>query len=161
MIPIIEVKNWSGQLSVRDGVWRQTRRGGDVVEHGDLIRENLLKRDAMVACLHDQGLDLDGLSVDEHIVPSVVFTNPRLELDPATEARPDVISRREPYRKPDLVQMTGNQPIRLEWSRGRIVGLLKAITGIGSLGSLDLRRDRLEVTPDDTVKFHAVSASGW
>src|SRR4051794_19448902 len=28
MIHLIEVKNWSGRLTVRDGVWRQTRRGG-------------------------------------------------------------------------------------------------------------------------------------
>jgi len=238
---LIEVKNWSGQLSVHNGVWRQTRRGGDVVEHGDLIRENLLKRDAVVEYMHDRGLDLDGLFVDEHIVPKVIFTNPRLELDPATEARPDVISRREldeylgrqgrkglaervfssliefcldseskhggarsqghhgripsrqyetivaclsetetwdqlgfygtkvvtgdvvllrvgpkTFKKPELVETAGNLPIRLKWSRGRIVGLLKAITGIGSLGSLYIGRNRLGVSPGDTVTFHAV-----
>ena len=241
MIHLIEAKNWSGQLGVRDGVWRQTRRGGDVVEHGDLLRENRLRRDAVVEYLHDRGLDLDEQFVRDHIVPKVIFTNPRLELDPATEARADVISRREldeylgrqgrkglaermfssliefcldseskhggalsqghhgrippreyekivawlsevgtwdrlqfygtkvvtgdvvsvrlgprTYRKPELVEMSGNLPLRLGWTRGRVVGLLRAITGIGSLGSLYLGRDRLAVPPGDTVTFHAV-----
>jgi hypothetical protein len=241
LIHLIEVKNWSGQLSVHDGVWRQTRRGGDVVEHGDLIRENLLRRDAVAEYLHDRGLVLDERFVRDHIVPKVIFTNPRLELDPATEARPDVISRREldeylgrqgrkglaermfssliefcldsesklggalsqghhgrippreyekivawlsevgtwdqlrfygtkvvsgdlvslrvgprTYRKLELVEVSGHLPIRLVWTRGRIVGLLKAITGLGSLGRLYLGRDRLGVTPGDTVTFHAV-----
>lgn len=52
MIHLIEAKNWSGQLSVQNGAWRQTRRGGDIVEHGDLIGENLLKRDAVVEYLY-------------------------------------------------------------------------------------------------------------
>src|SRR5256714_12897682 len=95
MIHLIEVKNWSGQLTVHNGVWRQTRRGGDVVDHGDLIRENRLKRDAVVEYLHDRGLDLNGRFVDEHVVPKVIFTNPNLQLDPEVEARTDVISRRE------------------------------------------------------------------
>jgi hypothetical protein len=60
------------------------------------------------------------------------------------------------FRKPELVEVTGKLPIRLRWSRGRILGLLKAITGIGSLGSLSLGRDRLGVSPGDTVTFHAV-----
>ena len=241
MIHLIEAKNWSGRLSVHDGVWRQTRRGGDVVEHGDLIRENLFRQDAVAEYLHDRGLDLDERFVRDHIVPKVIFTNPRLELDPATEARPDVISRREldeylgrqgrkglaermfssliefcldseskhggalsqghhgriplreyekivaclsevgtwdqlrfygtkvvtgdvvslrlgpkTYRKPELVEVSGHLPIRLGWSRGRVIGLLKAITGIGSLGRLYLGRDRLGMSPDDTVMFHAV-----
>jgi Nuclease-related domain len=241
MIHLIEVKNWSGQLSVHNGVWRQIRRGGDVVDHGDLIRENLLKRDAVVDYLRDRGLDLDGLFVDEHIVPKVIFTNPKLELSPEVESRTDIISRREldeylgrqgqkglaervfssliefclnseskhggvlsqrrhgripsrqyekivaflsetetwdklqfygtmvvtgdlvslrvgpkTFRKPELVELLGNLPIRLRWSRGRVVGLLKAITGIGSLGSLYLGKNRLGLSPGDTVMFHAV-----
>jgi hypothetical protein len=240
MIHLIEDKNWSGQLSVRDGVWRQIRRGGDVVEHGDLLRENLLRRDAVAEYLHDRGLDLDGQFVRDHIVPEVIITNPRLELSLEVEARPDVIRRREldeylgrqgkkglaqrmfssliefcldseskhggafsqghhgrisarqyerivaclseteswdklqfygtkvvtgdvvslrvgpkTYRKPELVEVSGHLPIRLGWTRGRIVGLLKAITGIGSLGSLYLGKDRLGVSAGDTVTFHA------
>jgi hypothetical protein len=241
MIHLIEVKNWSGQLSVRNGDWRQTRRGGDVVDHGDLIGENQLRRDAVVEYLHDRGLILDEQFVREHIVPRVVFTNPRLELDPAIEARPDVISRREldgylgrqrktadsvrmfssliefcldsearlgeklsralvgqgpsghyerivtllsetdtwdqvhyfgtqvitgdvvglrigskTYRRADLVESVGKSPIRLGWTRGRFWGFVKAVTGLGSLGSLRLGNALLQLAADDTLTFHAV-----
>ena len=241
MIHLIEVKNWSGQLTVRDGVWRQTRRGGEVVDHGDLIRENRLKRDAVVEYLHDRGLELDEPFVRDHIVPKVIFTNPNLELAPEVETRTDVISRREldgylgrqrqkglaermfssliefcldseskpggvvtqgqpgrippgqyekivaclsetetwdqlrfygtnvvmgdlvslrvgpkTYRKPDLMGVSGNVPIRLRWTRGWFWGLVKAVTGLGSLGSLYLGKSRLEVSTADTVMFHAV-----
>ena len=36
------------------------------------------------------------------------------------------------------------------------MGLLKAVTGLGSLGSLYLGNTRIEVSPADTVTFHAV-----
>lgn len=241
MIHLIEVKNWSGRLTVRDGVWRQTRRGGEVIDHGDLIRENRLKWDAVAEYLHDRGLILDEPFVLEHIVPKVIFTNPNLELDPEVEARPDVISRREldgylgrqrqkglaermyssliefcldsesklgkalsqghhgripsgqyekivsclsetetwdqlhfygtqvvtgdvvglrigskTYRKPELVEMSGRLPIRFRWTRSRFWGLVKAVTGLGSLGSVYLGKSRFDVSTADTVMFHAV-----
>jgi len=95
LIHLIEIKNWSGQLTVRDGLWLQTRRGGEVVDHGNLIQENRLKRAAVVEYLKERGIALDQLFVQEHIVPKVILTNPRLELDPAIESRPEVISRQE------------------------------------------------------------------
>jgi hypothetical protein len=238
-IHLVEVKNWSGQLTVRDGAWRQTRRGGDVVDHGDLLRENRLKRDAVVEYLNDRGIALDERFVEQHIVPKVIFTNPRLEMDPATESRPDVISRREldealgrqrqrgladrvfsslvelcvaweakvggkssasgriphdlfetivkaltevgtwdrleyhgtrvitgdvvglkvgprVYRRPDLLHDGAPAPLRLRWTRGRFWGLTKAVTGLGSLGSVSFGGTRLDVSPEDTVLFHAV-----
>lgn len=241
MIHLIEVKNWSGQLSVHNGVWRQTRRGGDVVDHGDLIRENLLRRDAVAEYLSDTGIVLDRRFVEEHIVPKIILTNPKLELDREVEDRPDVISRREldgylgrqsqtglaermfsslinfcldsglklggaksqnplgripadqyekivaclseaetwdqlhffgtkvvtgdvaslrvghkTYRKPELIELSRNLPIRLRWTRGRFWGLLKALTGLGSLGTLYLGKTRIKVSTADTVVFHAV-----
>src|SRR5215469_15761396 len=48
MIHLIEVKNWSGRLDVRDGVWRQTRRNGEIVEHPDLFEANRQRQDAVV-----------------------------------------------------------------------------------------------------------------
>ncbi len=241
MIHLIEVKNWSGQLTVKDNVWRQARRGGEVVDHGDLIRENLLKRDAVVEYLHDRGLDLDEHFVRDHIDPKVIFTNPNLELDQEVEARTDVISRREldgylrrqkqkglaermfssliefcldsesklgkalsqghhgripsgqyekivaclsetetwdqlhfygtqvvtgdvvglrigpkTYRKPELVEMSSQLPIRFPWTRGRFWGFLKAVTGLGSLGSVYIGKSRFKVSTADTVMFHAV-----
>ncbi len=241
MIHLIEVKNWSGQLEVRNGYWRQTRRSGDVVDHGNLIETNLLKRDAVVEYLHDKGVSLDDRFVCECIVPKIIFMNPNLQLDPAVEARDDVISRREldgflgkqpkkgfaermfssiietclhaeskltsavsqavrgrhasipyekivtllsevgtwdqlqfygskvetgdvlvlklgpkVYRESDLIEQSKRLPIRLKWTRSRFWGLLKAITGLGSLGKLYLGKLRINVTPSDTVTFHAV-----
>ena len=52
--------------------------------------------------------------------------------------------------------MAGRLPIRLRWTRGPAWGLLKAVTGLGALGSLDLGKTRIEVSPADTVTFHAV-----
>jgi hypothetical protein len=60
------------------------------------------------------------------------------------------------YRKPELVEMSGGLPIRLKWTRGRFRGLLKALTGLGSLGSVDLGESRFDVSTADTVIFHAV-----
>ncbi len=94
-IHLVEVKNWSGRLTVQNGAWRQTRRGGEVVDHGNLLHENRLKQDAVAEYLNDHGIALDEFFVKERIVPKVMFTNPRLDLDPAIEARPDVFSRRE------------------------------------------------------------------
>ena len=95
MIHLIEVKNWSGTLSVDHGRWRQTRRSGDVVDHGDLIQTNLLKQDAVVEYLHDRGIAVDEKLIRDHIVTEIIFMNPRLELDPAIEALPEIITRRE------------------------------------------------------------------
>jgi hypothetical protein len=246
MIHLIEVKNWSGRLDVRHGTWHQTRRGGEVVEHGDLIETNQLKLEAVLEYLRDRGLDLDDQMLRGHITPKIIFTNPNLQLDRAIEARPDVISRRElddylgrrpqeksrveaifsslvevcldresmpgkggggalgqststpipsaqykrivawleeagtwdqlqlyggravagdvvslrvggtTYRSAELREMAGPHPIRLRWTRGRFWGLFKAITGLGSLGSLTLGKTKLALSTTDTVMFHAV-----
>ena len=51
-----------------------------------------------------------------------------------------------------------NGAIQLRWTRGRMVGLLKALTGLGRLGKASLGRIKLPLTMDDTVKFHIVGA---
>ena len=241
LIHLIEIKNWSGRLDVRDGVWCQTRRSGQVVEHSDLSETNRQRRDAVVEYLRDHGVPLGEPFVSNHIVPKIIFMNPRLELDRSIEDRPDVISRRElddylgrqrqrglaermfsslielcrdresrpggtptgaaagdippdryarivallsqtstwdrihlhgtkvvagdvvaleigskSYRRRDLVDRSANLPLRLEWTRGRVWGLLKAVLGHGSLGSLYLNQTRLELSSADTIVFHAV-----
>ena len=241
MIHLVEVKNWSGHLAVRDGVWRQTRRGGDLVEHGDLVATNLLKRDAVVEYLRERGVTLDEPFLRGHIAPKVIFMNPNLVLDPPIEGLPEVISRRElddylasrpetrwterlfaslvaylldsesrtaatsdrapsgriapdqydrivtflsetgtwdqlhfygtkvvtgdviglqlgprSYRRPEVVETAGHLPIRLEWSRGRLIGFLKAMTGLGWLGSVYLGKGRRKALAADTVTCHAV-----
>ncbi len=106
MIHLIEVKNWSGRLEIRDGVWCQTRRNGQVVEHPDLLEGNRQRRDAVVEYLHDRGVSLAEPFVRDHIGPKIILMNPNLELERAIEDRPDVISRRE------LDEYLGRQPQR-------------------------------------------------
>ena len=241
MIHLIEVKNWSGSLTVRKGRWSQSRRSGDVVDHGDLLETNLLKQDAIAEYLHDRGIAIDDKFIRDHIVTEIIFMNPRMELDPAIEALPEIITRREldhylgrqpqrghaewlfsslvelcraaeskrddrlarpgsksipaakykqittclsetetwdqlhlygnkvlagdlvrlqlgaaSYRKHDLVQLTGNVPIRLWWTRSWLWGLFKAATGLGALGTVYLRKSRMNITAADTLTFHAV-----
>ncbi len=239
MIHLIEVKNWSGRLELDRGRWRQHRRSGDVVDHGDLIKSNLFKQDAVVEYLQDRGVAIDERLIREHIVTEIIFMNRRLELDPAIEERPEIITRREldkylgqqprvafadqmfstlielclsaeskralkshgpdaipaakfdqivtylaetmtwdqvwlhgskaisgdllrvqvglqNYRKSDLVELTAGQPIRVRWTRHWLLGLLKAVLGLGPLGRLQLGKTKLAITRDDTVTFHAV-----
>ena len=242
MIHLIEVKNWSGRLDIHNGAWRQTRRSGDVVNHGNLLETNLIKRNAVVEYLADQGIRLDPSVIRDRIVPEIIFMNPRLELDPTVEALPEVFSRREvdrylerqsrkgraqgivssmiaccigrqtntrarvffarpatmipagqykdivaclsetktwdqlvvhgtqviagdvirlqigpkTYGKSELATIAGGQPISLRWTRGWFWGLVKVVTGLGALGSISLGNDRAEISPADTVTFHAV-----
>ncbi len=241
MIHLIEVKNWSGSLKVHNRRWSQSRRSGDVVDHGDLLETNLSKQDAVAEYLHDQGIAIDDKFIRDHIVTEIIFMNPRMELDPAIEALPEIITRREldhylgrqpqrghaewlfsslvelcraaeskrddrlarpgsksipaatykqittclsetetwdqlhlyrnkvitgdlvrlqlgaaSYRKHELVQLTGNLPIRLWWTRNWPWGLFKAATGLGTLGKVYLGKSRTDVTCADTVTFHAV-----
>jgi hypothetical protein len=95
IIHLIEVKNWSGRLDIRNGTWHQARRSGEVVNHGNLLETNLIKRNAVVEYLADRGIRLDPSVVRDRIVPEIIFMNPRLELDPSVEALPEVFSRRE------------------------------------------------------------------
>ena len=241
MIHLIEVKNWSGALSVRNRRWSQSRRSGDVVDHGDLLETNLLKQDAVAEYLHGRGIAIDDKFIRDHVATEIIFMNPRLELDPAIEALPEIITRREldhflgrqpqrgqaewlfsslielcrtaeskhrdklgqpgsepmpaakykqittcfaetetwdqlhlfgtkvlagdvvrlqlgaaSYRKHDLVAMMGKEPIRFRWTRNWLWGFLKAATGLGTLGKLYLGKTRTDLTPADTVTFHAV-----
>jgi hypothetical protein len=52
--------------------------------------------------------------------------------------------------------MSGRLPIRFRWTRGRFWGLVKAVTGLGSLGRLTIGKSRFEVSTADTVMFHVV-----
>jgi Nuclease-related domain len=241
MIHLIEAKNWSGRVEVVNGIWRQTRRSGEVVGHGDLLGDLRQRRNTVAEYLNDRGLALDERFVRDHIIPKIIFTNPNLRLDPAVEARPDVISRREldgylgrqqrkglaervfsaviefcldwegrmtggrpsagsgrnpqdrykkiveclsevgtwdrlefhggrvvtgdildlkvgprTYRRAELAELANRLPIHLRWTRDRGWGLLKALTGLGSLGCLSLGNSCIGISPRDRVTFHAV-----
>jgi Nuclease-related domain len=241
MIHLIEVKNWSGRLEIFNGRWHQNRRSGDVVDHGDLIKINLQKQDAVVEYLHDRGISIDNSLVRDHIVTEIIFMNRKLELDPAIEALPEIITRREldqhlgrqprsafveqmfstlielclsaeskrdrkgrgvdrepiptvkfqqitkclaetmtwdrlhfygtktvtgdvvrlqlglnTYRKHELLELAGHDPIRLWWTRNRLWGFLKAVLGLGPLGQVYLGKSPTVIEHADTVSFHAV-----
>lgn len=94
-VHLIEVKNWSGRIDVQGGRWRQTRRGDDVVDHGDLLATLREKETAVVEYLQSHGLARDASFARDHLASELVFVNANLELDPAVEARPDVVTRRE------------------------------------------------------------------
>ncbi|MGE3818840.1 MAG: nuclease-related domain-containing protein [Isosphaeraceae bacterium] len=240
-IHLVEVKNWSGRLTTRDGSWRQTRRSGEVVDHGNLLRENALRRDAVLEYLNERGVAVDDRFAREYLVPEVMFMNPRLELDPEVEARPDVYSRREldeflgkrpqgeasdrlfaslidyflatesrrggggpgpipastyqsivaclasagtwdrlrlhgtkvvtgdvlsltvggqTYRQEELSERSAGMPIRVRWVRNPWLGLFLALTGLRPLGRLGLGSSWRDLSPEDTVLFHAVGDPG-
>ena len=120
MIHLIEVKNWSGKLEVHQGHWRQNRRSGDVVDHGDLLKTNRQKQDAVVEYLHDRGVAIDDALIRDHIVSEIIFMNRRLELDSAIEAMPEIITRRE------LDKYLGRQP-RSAVRRADVLHLARAL----------------------------------
>jgi len=92
MIHLIEVKNWSGELIDRGRVWQQVRRSGEIMEHANLIRDNLEKRNLVVEYLKDNGIAVDGDFVRRHICQKVIFANPRLRLPHSISSQPDVIT---------------------------------------------------------------------
>ena len=233
-IHLMEVKNWSGQLTVQGGVWRQTRRDGQMIQHPNPIEANRSKRDAVVEYLRDCGLSLSDDFVRRHIVSNLVFWNRHLELDPSVEAMSGVITWRnleahfqqpqqhtslahqlfssllhfclgsqqksaleippalyeqivtclsktgtwdqlclygtktipgdlvglrvgpKSYRREELVGLSKQAPLLFRWTRTRLAGFLKVVTGLGSLGTLYLGRQRLLISPSDTVTFHPV-----
>jgi hypothetical protein len=63
---------------------------------------------------------------------------------------------RKSYPRRELEERSADMPLRFHWTRGRALGLVKAMSGRGAQGSLYLGRTRIEVSPDDTVRFHAV-----
>src|ERR1035437_10321032 len=61
-------------------------------------------------------------------------------------------------QRPELVEEAGSLPLRIRWTRGRLLGLIKALTGLGSPGNLYLGKTRLELSPSDTLSFHAAGS---
>ena len=102
MIHLIEVKNWSGRLDVRNG--DGARRGAAAMSSTTAIylETNLIKRTAVVEYLADRGIAARRFVVRDHLVPEIVFMNPRMELDPAIEALPEVFS--QPRSRPTTLE---------------------------------------------------------
>jgi hypothetical protein len=93
MISLIEVKSWSGELIDRGKIWVQVRRGGDELQHPNLIEDNLEKRNAFLDYLRQHGLGTERDFAARHVCQKIVFTNPNLTVGPSIRAHPDVITR--------------------------------------------------------------------
>lgn len=89
---------------------------------GTFSRTNLLKQDAVAEYLHDQGIAIDDKFIRDHIATEIIFMNPRLELDPAIEELPEIITRRE------LDHYLGRQPPKgqAEWLFSSLIELCRA-----------------------------------
>jgi Nuclease-related domain len=91
-IHVIEVKNWSGTLQVVGDKWVQTRRGGQKVEHPDLVADHLDKNAALVAYLNHEGVSLDPQKRRKYLANKVIFMNRHLEvLSRSIADHPDVL----------------------------------------------------------------------
>jgi len=60
------------------------------------------------------------------------------------------------YSRDTLLGMASNRELPFNWTRGKVTGLLKAVTGMGSLGSVKLNGAWVDVSPSDNIKFHVV-----
>jgi hypothetical protein len=83
----------------------------------------------------------------------------RLEFHGGRVVAGDLVSLRvgaRDYRRPELWDRSGRGPIRVRWTRNRAWGMLQAVAGLGTLGSLRLGNARIPLSADDTVLFHEV-----
>ena len=87
-IRAIEVKGWSGSLTLQGKDWVQTRRGaGGVINHGDVLSRQSHKLEALRRHLGLHGIDVDG----RRLQSAVVLENNHLNVDPAVRELPNVM----------------------------------------------------------------------
>jgi hypothetical protein len=91
-IHVIEVKNWSGTLRAVGGKWVQARRGGEQVEHPDLVADHRDKNEALLGYLNREGAGLDPDARRKYLSSKVLFMNQKLEvLSRSIADHPDVL----------------------------------------------------------------------
>lgn len=84
----IEVKNWSGRLSVHGDQWVHERRGGEVVVHPNLLDHQQAKLHALRSYLESRHVFVP----PERYEFDLVFDNPSLKLEGSIAASPRVMS---------------------------------------------------------------------
>lgn len=107
---VVELKNWSGEVRERGRVVEQVRRGGEVVDHGDVLGELAQKVAALGAHhrkSHRKTPPIRGL---------LVFHNPNATVEPKLLGREEVVGFAE------LRAQLGGAPGEPE---GALVGLLR------------------------------------
>ena len=89
---VLECKNWSGRLVIRNGSWVQektTQEGVRETVHSDVLRHNTMKRDLLVATLKEEGIDVSA----QDCVQKVIFMNRNLKIeDHEISEHPDVVT---------------------------------------------------------------------
>lgn len=88
---VIEVKNWSGRLSLEGQAWVHERCCDERKVFSNLAIYNQGKADALQRYLASQGAEVPA----ERMVQTVVFTNRRLQMDRWIEEHPGVVTARQ------------------------------------------------------------------
>lgn len=87
-IRAIEVKNWSGRVSIVDDHWVHQRRNGETQVFENLVDYQQTKLKALRGYLGTQGINLPASRYE----CEVVFTHPRVELETNVAAHPRVMN---------------------------------------------------------------------
>jgi hypothetical protein len=85
---VIEVKNWSGVLSLDGDSWVHDRHCGERKVFPDLVDYNHVKSIALQRYLESCGIEVPV----ERVVQTVVFANPRLRMDSRIALNPNVVT---------------------------------------------------------------------
>ena len=88
---VIEVKNWSGRLSLDGAQWVHDRIRGERLVHPNLATYNQAKAEALSRYLVSCGAAVPS----RRITQTVVFTNERLLMDRAIEEHPDIVTAQQ------------------------------------------------------------------
>lgn len=86
---VIEVKNWSGELFIRNGGWVQRKKNGEEVEHQDLAQYNARKMQALTKYLEVNGVNIPAGFIRQ----TVLFMHPGLRMSSEIASHPAVIPR--------------------------------------------------------------------
>jgi hypothetical protein len=86
---VIEVKNWSGELFIRNDQWIQRKRNGEEIEHPDLAHYNARKMQALTQYLQSHGVEVP----PGFIRQTVLFMHPGLRMSHEIASHPNVIPR--------------------------------------------------------------------
>jgi hypothetical protein len=88
---VIEVKNWSGRLTIEGDAWVHDRFNGERKVFKDLTTYNHAKAQALSRYLASQGAAVP----PERVTQTVVFTNPRLQMDRRIEEHRGIVTAQQ------------------------------------------------------------------
>ena len=77
---VLEIKHWSGSVSLEGGEWVQTRANGSTVRHGDVLATHEAKVRALLEFLRTKGLELPAAAVHQRILLTSPNCTPSAEV---------------------------------------------------------------------------------